>query len=75
MEGQNEKLHVHKQEKSYWLTKRDIYNSGADPGGALKLEKILFFWRKIVTFHTKYPKYFRASLPPLGAFFLSAPPP
>jgi hypothetical protein len=36
--------------------------SGADPGGGapsthpppLKLEKILFFWRKIVIFHTKY---------------------
>ena len=28
----------------------------------LKLEKIWFFWGKIVIFHTKYPKYFRASL-------------
>ena len=28
----------------------------------LKLEKILFFWRKIVIFHTKYPNNFRASL-------------
>ena len=36
--------------------------SGADPGGGapsahpppLKLEKILFFWHKIVIFHTKY---------------------
>ena len=32
---------------------------GAPP---LKLEKIRFFWRKIVIFHTKYPKNFRASL-------------
>ena len=33
-------------------------------GGApppLKLEKIWFFWRKIVIFHTKYPKNVRAS--------------
>ena len=44
--------------------------SGADPrGGApgacpppLKLEKNMIFWRKIVIFHTKYPKNFRASL-------------
>ena len=37
--------------------------SGADPGGrTLKLEKIWFIWRKIVIFHTKYPKYFRTFL-------------
>jgi hypothetical protein len=29
----------------------------------LKLEKNMIFWRKIVIFHTKYPKNFRASLP------------
>ena len=52
---------------------------GADPGGApgarppLKLEKNKIFWRKIVIFHTKYPNIF--ALPPLGAIFLSAPPP
>jgi hypothetical protein len=28
----------------------------------LKLEKNKIFWRKIVIFHTKYPKHFRASL-------------
>ena len=28
----------------------------------LKLEKIWFFLRKIVIFHTKYHKHFRASL-------------
>jgi hypothetical protein len=41
----------------------------ADPGeGALgarplplKLEKYMIFWRKIVIFHTKYPKIFRVS--------------
>ena len=48
-----------------------LSNAGADPGGGhtrrpspppLKLEKIWFFWRKIMIFHTKYPKHFRASL-------------
>ena len=33
----------------------------------------MIFWRKIVIFHTKYPKNFRVS--PLSAIFLSAPPP
>ena len=42
--------------------------TGAEPGGApgapspLKLEKNMIFWRKIVIFHTKYPKNFRAYL-------------
>jgi hypothetical protein len=36
---------------------------GADPGGAPpKIGKNMIFWRKIVIFHTKYPKNFRASL-------------
>jgi hypothetical protein len=36
---------------------------GSHPARApLKLEKFMFFWRKIVIFHTKYPKNFRASL-------------
>jgi hypothetical protein len=36
---------------------------GAHPARApLKLETNMIFWRKIVIFHTKYPKYFRASL-------------
>ena len=39
----------------------------------LKLEKIRFFWRKIVIFHTKYRQIFRASLRS-AHFFLSAPP-
>ena len=51
--------------------------SGADPGGARrappKIVKNMIIWRKIVIFHTKYPKNFRAS-PPLGAIFSSAPP-
>jgi hypothetical protein len=44
--------------------------AGADPRGGgrtrrappLKLEKNMIFWRKIVIFHTKYPKNVRASL-------------
>jgi hypothetical protein len=43
--------------------------AGADPGvGAHparappKIGKNMIFWRKIVIFHTKYPKIFRASL-------------
>ena len=44
------------------------YLAGADPGGAHparappKIGKNMIFWRKIVIFHTKYPKHFRASL-------------
>jgi hypothetical protein len=38
------------------------------------LIKNMIFWRKIVIFHTKYPKKFRASLRSTH-FFLSAPPP
>ena len=41
------------------LAKDILYHiSGADP----KLEKNMFFLRKIVIFHTKYPKNVRASL-------------
>jgi hypothetical protein len=51
--------------------------SGAVPGRAPhpppKIGKNMIFWRKMVTFHTKYPKTF-SRLPPLGAIFLSAPP-
>ena len=43
--------------------------AGADPGGGgasgarpPKIGKNKIFWRKIVIFHTKYPKKFRASL-------------
>ena len=39
----------------------------------LKLGKNMIFWRKIVIFHTKYPKIFRVSLRS-AQFFLSAPP-
>jgi hypothetical protein len=51
-----------------------IIITGADPRGGgrirrappppppLKLEKNMIFWRKIVIFHTNYPKNVRASL-------------
>jgi len=52
----------------------DCYIAGADPGGAHptrappKIGKNMIFWRKIVIFHTKYPKIFRAS-PRSARFF------
>ena len=61
-------------------------NAGADSGGGggegahparapPKIGKnMIFFLRKIVIFHTKYPNIFRASLCS-ALFFLSAPPP
>jgi hypothetical protein len=59
-----------------------LHIPGADPArgasGArppLKLEKIWFFWRKIVIFHTKYPKNFRASLRSAHFFKVHPPPP
>jgi hypothetical protein len=53
--------------------------SGADPGGAPgalppKIGKDVIFLRKMVIFHTKYPKYFRASLRS-AQFFKVRPPP
>jgi hypothetical protein len=42
--------------------------TGADSGGGApgvrppKIGKYMIFWRKIVIFHMKYPKKFRASL-------------
>ena len=44
-----------------------MYDTGADPGGGgrapgaappPKIGKIMICWRKIVIFHTKYPKKF-----------------
>ena len=37
-------------------------HGGRGAARALKLEKNKIFWRKIVIFHTKYLKNFRASL-------------
>jgi hypothetical protein len=45
-----------------------LNNQGRIQGGRTrrapppKIEKNMIFWRKIVIFHTKYPKNFRASL-------------
>ena len=51
-----------------------VINAGADPGGARgpKIGKNMIFLGNILIFHTKYPKYFRASL---HSIFFSAPPP
>jgi hypothetical protein len=54
-----------------------MMTTGADPGAAggapgeraPKIEKNMIFWRKIVIFHTKYPKHFRASLHSALFFF------
>jgi hypothetical protein len=35
---------------------------GGAPGAPPKIGKNMIFWLKIVIFHTKYPKHFRASL-------------
>ena len=56
----------------------EYYRIGADPGGAPgarppKVGKNMIFWRKIVIFHTKYPKDFRAYLRSVQ-FFKCAPP-
>ena len=56
-------------------------DTGADLGGGAhparpappKIGKKYDFWRKIVIFHTKYPKHFRASLRS-RKFFKCAPP-
>jgi hypothetical protein len=72
---------------AFWLMVSVLASSAVDRGfeprsqgrieeggtcAPLKLEKMIF-WRKIVIFHTKYPKNFRASLRS-AQFFLSAPP-
>ena len=58
-----------------WMFRRLSYSmrvsyTGADPGGGApgapppppKIGKNMIFWRKIVIFHTKFPKNFRAYL-------------
>jgi hypothetical protein len=52
----------------------DIFQGRIQGGGGRKIGKNMIFWRKIVIFHTKYLKIFRASLRS-AQFFLSAPPP
>ena len=39
-----------------------LYPGGAPDARPPKIGINMIFWRKIVIFHTKYPKYFRASL-------------
>ena len=58
----------------------EAMHSGTDSGGGAhparapaKIGKNMIFWRKIVIFHMKNPKIFRASLHS-AQFFLSAPP-
>jgi hypothetical protein len=65
----------------YLQTLRFTKSRGGSRGGVPgarppppKIRKNIIFWRKIVIFHTKYSKYFRASLRS-AQFFLSAPPP
>ena len=66
----------------FYCIKKNVYQGGSRGGGGgggrtrrappLKFEKNMIFLRKIVIFHTKYPKHFRASLRS-AQFFLSAP--
>ena len=66
------KAHLCRKPRSEEISKqRDNANTNTR-GGSLKLEKNKIFWRKIVIFDTKYPKYFRAYL--RSAQFLSVPP-
>jgi hypothetical protein len=64
----NKILHSHKK---YEVTASKQSYTGADPGGgggtpgarpSPKIGKNKIIWRKIVIFHTKYPKNVRASL-------------
>ena len=55
--------------------KQDVPNAVANPDARPpKIGKNMIFWRKIVIFHTKYPKNFRASLRS-AQFFKCAPTP
>ena len=47
---------------------------GGAPDAPPKIGKNMIFLRKIVIFHTKDPQKI-SRLPPLGAIFLSVPPP
>jgi hypothetical protein len=52
------------QEAQFDLNQGRIQGGGA-PGARPpppKIGKNMIFWRKIVIFHTKYPKHFRGSL-------------
>jgi hypothetical protein len=69
------RMSIHAEKETYSCEKRNpLYpiqycrggfrGGGGAPGARppLKLEKNMIFWRKIVIFHTKYPKNVRASL-------------
>jgi hypothetical protein len=51
-------------EKDFKICQGRIQGGWGAPGARPppKIGKNLIFWRKIVIFHTKYPKNFRASL-------------
>jgi hypothetical protein len=53
-----------------------VYTGADSRGGAppLKLEKNMIFWRKIVIFHTQYPKIFHASLRSAQFFYIHPSP-
>ena len=53
-----------------WFFTRNTQTNFAPPSA---IGRNMIFWRKIVIFHTKYPKIFRASL--RSAQFKCAPPP
>ena len=60
---------LHLPPKSYQIFIRHTSQGRIQGGGAPgapppppKIGKNMIFWRKIVIFHTKYPKIFRASL-------------
>jgi hypothetical protein len=67
-------VRVHISTQSYDNNNLHMSTPGADSGGSApgapppKIGKNMNFWRKIVIFHTKYPKNFRASLR-LAQFF------
>jgi hypothetical protein len=46
----------------YFQGRDKMKNQGRIQGGRPPKIGKMFFWRKIVIFHTKYPKIFRASL-------------
>ena len=66
---------VSSQSLELYIQGRFQWGGGGRAPGARppKIGEDMIFWRKIVNFHTKYPKYYRASLRS-AQFFLSAPP-
>jgi hypothetical protein len=50
------------QGEQYCVCNQGWIQGGAPGARPPKIDKNMIFWHKIVIFHTKYPKYFRASL-------------